>query len=71
MQLFLFHLVLLFVKKKKKKFYQNGKAEQIIYIKHFTFLFLPGNLWPDFTYFSIINYLYFSNTYWSTSYYTD
>lgn len=59
MQTFLFHLVLLLV---KKMFYQNGKTEQIIYIKHFIFLLLLGNLWPDCTYFSIINYLYLSNT---------
>jgi len=43
-------------------FYQNCKAEQIIYIKHFILLLLLGNAWPDCTYFSIINYLYFSNT---------
>ena len=46
----------------KKMFYQNCKAEQIIYIKHFILLLLLGNAWPDCTYFSIINYLYFSNT---------
>lgn len=37
----------------KKILYQNGKAEQIIYMKHFIFLLLPGNLWSDWTYFKL------------------